>query len=138
MWNSSLNKEQTNLSKLNLAHPTVKIPASARKCTQSDFRECQDNWGCCSATAVPPVSGRRGAQCCRSTRQPHCSPCALAPSSSQALLILHQGPAPIHHPTSGLNILAVINRFEESLSLLTTCFTLDSRHESKQNRSTPA
>lgn len=48
------------------------------------------------------------------------------------------GPAPIHHPTSALNILAVINRFEESLSLLTTCFTLDSRHESKQNRSTPA
>lgn len=31
VWNSSLNKEQTNLSKLNIAHPTVKMPASASK-----------------------------------------------------------------------------------------------------------
>lgn len=34
-----------NLSKLNTAHPALKIPASASKYIQSDFRECQNNWG---------------------------------------------------------------------------------------------
>lgn len=45
VWNSSLNNEQMNWSKLNTAHPALKIPASASKYIQSDFRECQNNWG---------------------------------------------------------------------------------------------
>lgn len=45
VWNSSLNNEQMNLSKLNTAYPALKRSASASKYIQSDFRECQNNRG---------------------------------------------------------------------------------------------
>lgn len=45
VWNSSLNNEQMDLSKLNIAHAALKRAPSASKYTQSNFTERQNNWG---------------------------------------------------------------------------------------------